>query len=203
MKILCVSDFHSRDELIDAAIKEANSGEYDLFLSGGDFVKEEDYEKLLNNVEIPMFAAVGNWDFDFTPPKNEEFENLFRYMKVEFGEYRIVVIGSVFPEDYKKDVQEWLSGEDGRKTIFLSHYPPDRLGDATRSGNRAGMPGFRKLILKEKPAAWFTGHIHEDFGHFHLMDTEVFNCSAVETGKGFAVELGEDGVKDYEEVELV
>ncbi|MDY6778340.1 MAG: metallophosphoesterase family protein [Candidatus Nanohaloarchaea archaeon] len=203
MKILAAADFHEKQDIIDAVVREANNGGYDLFLAPGDFVTSEDYEDLMERVEIPKLACTGNWDFNFTPPENDEFDHLFNFMKVEFEDHYIGIIGAVFPDDYVDEIIDWVEEVDRSRLLFMSHYPPERIGDLTVSGNRAGMSGFRELIMKTKPAAWFCGHIHEAFGHYSLMKTEVFNCAAVESGKAFSVDLGEDGVGDVEEVELI
>lgn len=202
MKILAASDFHEDEELTEAAIEEANSGDYDLFLNPGDFVSREEYERFEDAVEIPFFACTGNWDFEFEPPENGEYDSLFNYMKVELDDLRVALIGSVFPDDFMEDISDWADGVDPSDLIMVSHYPPERAGDATVSGNRAGMTGFRKLIMKLKPAIWLCGHIHEAFGHYSVMETDVFNCAVIESGKCFSIELGDDGVEDWDEVDL-
>ncbi len=202
MKLFAAADFHGNENLIKKAVEEVNNGGYDLFVIPGDFESPENYKKTVEPVNVPVIASTGNWDFNFKPPKNDKFDSLFNYMKINFQDYKVVVIGSVFPEDYMKDVREWLKDFDSKKIIFITHYPPKRVGDRAITGVRAGMDGFRKLILKIKPAAWFCGHIHEDFGHHTLMKTDVFNCSVPESKKGFSVTLGEEGVEDFEEVDL-
>lgn len=202
MKILAASDFHEDQELTEAAIEEANSGDYDLFLNPGDFVSREEYERFEDEVDIPFFACTGNWDFEFEPPENGEYDALFNYMKVELDDLRMAFIGSVFPDDFMEDITDWTDGVAPSNLVMVSHYPPERAGDATVSGNRAGMTGFRKLIMKLKPAIWLCGHIHEAFGHYSLMDTDVFNCAVIESGKCFSIELGDEGVEDWEEVDL-
>ena len=203
MRVLAASDFHQEEELIESIVSEANSGKYDLFIAPGDFVSEESYRDIEERIEIPMIAATGNWDFNFTPPSNDDFQFLHNYMKIDFQEdYKIPVIGSVFPDDYQKDISEWVGDHDPKKLFFITHYPPKRLGDKAVTGVRAGIEGFRKMIMKLKPAAWFCGHIHEAFGHYKFMKTDVFNCSVVDSRKCFSVEFGEEGVEDYEEVDL-
>lgn len=201
MRILAASDFHEDDALTEAVIEEANSGDYDIFISPGDFVSREEYERFEDAVEIPFLACTGNWDFEFEPPENDEYEALFNYMKVDMEDVHVGLIGAVFPDDYMDDISDWSEQFD-TPLVLTSHYPPERAGDATVSGNRAGMSGFRKLIMKLKPAVWLCGHIHEAFGHYSVMETDVFNCAVIESGKCFSIELGDDGVKDWEEVEL-
>lgn len=203
MKVLAASDFHQKKEIIQSIVEKANSGRYDLFIAPGDFVSEESYQKIQEKVDIPMIAATGNWDFNFTPPKNDKFQYLHNYMKIDYqDEYKIPVIGSVFPDDYQEDIKEWIGDHNPDKTFFVTHYPPKKLGDKAVSGVRAGIEGFRKLLMQLKPAAWFCGHIHEAFGHYTLMNTHVFNCSVVNSRKCFEVELGETGVEEFKEVDL-
>lgn len=202
MKIFAAADFHEDEALLEAVIEEANSGTYDLFLAPGDFVTPADYERIQNEVEIPTIGCTGNWDFNFEPPSNDEYDDLYNYAQITFDEMKIGLIGSVFPDTFVDEMIDWAADFDHRKLVYMSHYPPERLGDATVSGNRAGFAGFRELIMKTQPAAWFCGHIHESYGQYHLMKTEVFNCATIESRKGFAVELGDDGVETAKEVEL-
>ncbi len=202
MRILAAADFHGKKELVHNAIEEVNNGDYDLFVLPGDFESPESYKEVVEPVDVPVMAATGNWDFNFKPPKNDEFDSLFNYMKIDFQDYKVVVIGSVFPDNYMEDVEQWVEDFDSRKLFFITHYPPKRVGDRAANGIRAGMDGFRQLIMKLKPSAWFCGHIHEAFGHYSLMKTDVFNCSVPDSKKAFSVELGEEGVEDFEEVDL-
>ncbi|MCJ7428926.1 MAG: metallophosphoesterase family protein [Candidatus Nanohaloarchaeota archaeon QJJ-5] len=203
MRILAAADFHEDENLLEAVIEEANSGSYDVLIAPGDFVTPDDFERVRDETEIPSIACTGNWDFNFEPPGNDEYEDLYNYAQIDFGkDIKIGLIGAVFPDDFVDEMIEWADGIDNRKLLYMSHYPPERLGDATVSGNRAGFAGFRELILKTKPAAWFCGHIHESFGQYHLMKTEVFNCATIESRKAFAVELGDDGVESADEVDL-
>ncbi|MDY6789041.1 MAG: metallophosphoesterase [Candidatus Nanohaloarchaea archaeon] len=202
MKVLAAADFHGEEDLIENVVEEANNGGYDLFIAPGDFVTEKDYKDLMSPVEIPKLACTGNWDFNFTPPSNDQFDHLFNYMKIDFEGYKIAILGAMFPEDFIRDITDWVGEHDRNKLMVMSHYPPHRVADATVSGNRAGMKGFRKLIMRLKPAAWFCGHVHECFGQYSLMNTEVFNCAVVESQKCFSLELGEDGVEKAEEIDL-
>ncbi len=202
MKMLTAADFHDEEELIESVVEEANNGGYDLFLAPGDFTTVESYKSLMDPIKIPKLACTGNWDFNFTPPEKDDYEHLFNYMKIDFEGYKLVLLGAIFPDNFIRDIKDWVDGHNNRKLLFMSHYPPRRVADATVSGNRAGMQGFRKLIMRLKPAAWFCGHIHECFGQYNLRKTEVFNCAVEESQKCFSIELGESGVEETEEVEL-
>ncbi|MDY6774397.1 MAG: metallophosphoesterase family protein [Candidatus Nanohaloarchaea archaeon] len=204
MKIFTAGDFHGDEELKDGALEEVNSGDYDMFLIIGDYGSPEFYQDLIDRLQVPWLAITGNWDFDFEPPENNEYQHLYNYQKVEYEEgYRFLLLGSVYPDDFLDEAREFFEGTPNHKRVVVSHYPPHMLGDLADNGNRAGFPEIRELIMREKPALWTCGHIHEDFGRFSLMDTTVLNTSSEESGKGWRVELGEEGVRSAEEVELV
>lgn len=203
MRIFAVADFHGEDALRDAAIEEANTGDYDLFIALGDYEEPEYYESLIAPLEIPFVALTGNWDFGFEPPDNNEYTNLFNYKEVEFNEYRIVLLGAIYPDNFGEKIESFFDGVPQEHRIICSHYPPHMLGDLTRTGTRAGFKEFRDLIMKQKPATWLCGHIHEDYGEFELLDTTVLNCAAADTGKAWSITMSDNGVEDTEEVVLV
>lgn len=203
MRIFAAGDFHKDEELKEAAIDHITSGDYDLFIGLGDYEEPEYYEDLVAPLEIPFVALTGNWDFGFEPPENGEYPNLYNYKEVTFHDYRIVLLGAIYPDDYRHRIEEFFDGVPNEKRIVASHYPPHMLGDLARAGTRAGFPEFRDLIMREKPAIWLCGHIHEDFGEFSLMSTTVLNGAATETGKGWRIEMGDDGVEAVEDVALL
>jgi len=41
LKILITSDFHAKEDLKEAAIEEANNGDYDIYLNLGDYIDQE------------------------------------------------------------------------------------------------------------------------------------------------------------------
>lgn len=206
LKILVTSDFHAEEELKDAAIKEANSGNYDLFINLGDYMNQDFARDLFENIEIPAIGSTGNRDTHF----DDEFLNgstpVYNFLEAEIDdEYLVILIGGEFPDDIKEKVTDLIEEHgDNKKVIVGSHYPPEKLGDKIHSGRRIGFPQFRELIIKEKPAVWMSGHVHEDFGEYSLMGVPVLNTASEETGKAFSVVIGEDGgVDEIEEVELV
>ncbi|MDY6777005.1 MAG: metallophosphoesterase family protein [Candidatus Nanohaloarchaea archaeon] len=203
MKILTAGDFHGSEELKQGVVDELEERDYDLLLMIGDYGSEEFYEDLVGSVNTPYLATTGNWDFGFEPPENNELDKLFNYQKVEFKGYSFLLLGSVYPDDFMEQAKEFFEGVPNEKRVVASHYPPHMLGDLADNGNRAGFEEFRELIMREKPALWTCGHIHEDFGRFSLMDTTVLNTAGEQSGKGWRVELGEEGVEEAEEVELL
>ncbi|MBC5792547.1 MAG: metallophosphoesterase family protein [Nanohaloarchaea archaeon] len=206
LKILVTSDFHAKEDLKEAAIEEANSGEYDLFLNLGDYMDEDYAEELFKEIEIPGLGTTGNRDMMFS----EDFIQgddvpVYDFLEADIDDkYLLVLIGGDFPDDVKQQFEELVEDHDADKVIVGSHYPPHKLGDRIHSGRRIGFEQFREMILKERPALWMNGHVHEDFGQNSLLGTEVLNAAGEETGKAYSVTIGDEGgVEEVEEVTLV
>ena len=205
LKILVTSDFHAKEDLKEAAIEEANSGDYDLYLNLGDFIDPEYAEDLFDRIEIPGLGTTGNRDL-FDDEEMIENAPVFHFLEADVDdEYLVILIGGDFPDDIKEQVTEIIEEHgDSSKVIVGSHYPPLKLGDRIHSGERIGFEQFRELILKQKPAVWANGHVHEDFGERSLLGTTVLNAAAEETGKAFSVTIGDEGgVEEVEEVDLL
>ena len=207
LKILVTSDFHNKDALKEAAVKEANSGEYDIFLNLGDYMSEEYAEELFDEIEITGVGVTGNRDMMFS----DEFLDsqdvpVYNYVEAPIDDkYLLIMIGGDFPDNIEEKLEDAIERHgDPSKTIVASHFPPRNLGDRVESGRRVGFDAFRKIIMKERPALWASGHIHEDFGEYDLMGTKVLNAAAESTGKAFSVTIGDEGgVENVEEVQLV
>lgn len=206
LKILITSDFHAKDDLKEAAIEEANNGDYDIYLNLGDYMDQEYAEDLFDRIEIPALGTTGNRDMSFDTGVLEGELPIYEFLEADIDdEYLLILIGGDFPEDIKQQVSDLIEEHgDPSKVIIGSHYPPKKLGDRIHSGDRVGFEQFRELLIKYKPALWASGHIHEDFGQDSLFDTIFLNASSEESGKAFAVTIGDEGgVENVEEVKLV
>lgn len=207
LKVLVTSDFHSREELKEAAIEEANSGDYDLYLNLGDYNDQEFAEDLFDRIEIAGIGCTGNRDMFFDEEFTENNDTpVYHFAEVDIDEeYLVILVGGDFPDDVSDQIKESIEEfGDPSKTLIASHYPPLKLGDRVHNGNRVGFEEFRKIIMHEKPAVWASGHIHEDFGRDSLMKTEFINAAAEKSGKAYSVTLGDEGgVEDISEIVLV
>ena len=205
LKILVTSDFHAKEDLKEAAIEEANSGDYDLFLNLGDYMNEEYAEELFEKVEIPGVGCTGNRDMMFSEEFLDGPTPVYNFLEADIDdEYKLILVGGDFPDDIKEKVRDLIEDHDSDKVLVGSHYPPKKLGDRVHSGKRIGFDQFRELIIKHKPALWMNGHVHEDFGENSLMGTKVLNAAAEETGKAYSVTIGDEGgVENVEEITLV
>lgn len=207
LKILVTSDFHQRDDLKKGAIEKANSGDYDLFINLGDYMSEDYAEDLFESIEIPAIGCTGNRDMMFSNEFLDDDEvPVYNFLEAEIDdEYLVILIGGNFPDDVKQKVSDLIEEHgDSSKVIVGSHYPPHKVGDQIHSGDRIGFEQFRELIMREKPAVWMNGHVHEDFGERDLLGTKVLNAAAEETGKAFSVTIGDEGgVEDIEVIDLI
>ncbi|MFB6241262.1 MAG: metallophosphoesterase [Candidatus Nanosalina sp.] len=206
LKLLITSDFHADEELKEAAIEEANSGDYDIFLNLGDYMEQEYADDLFERIEIPALGCTGNRDMHFDEEYLDSASPVYSFLEADIDdEYLLILIGGDFPEDIKEQVTDLIEEHgDPSKVIIGSHYPPKKLRDRIHSGDRIGFEQFREIIIKHKPALWASGHVHEDFGRDSLFDTEFINAAAEESGKAFSVTIGDEGgVEEIEEITLV
>ena len=206
LKLLVTSDFHAEKDLKEAAVQEANNGDYDIYLNLGDFMDGEYAKDLFERMEIPALGCTGNRDVGISGDILQDELQVYDFLEADIdGEYLLILIGGDFPEDIKEQVSELIQDHgDPQKVMIGSHYPPKKVGDRIHSGKRIGFEQFREMIIKHKPALWMNGHVHEAYGHRSLFDTEVLNAASEESGKGFSVVLGDEGgVKSVEEVTLV
>lgn len=205
LKVLFTSDFHAQEDLKDAAVEEANSGDYDLFVNLGDFMSEEFAEELFDEVEIAGVGCTGNRDMMFSQEFLDGPTPVYNFLEADIDdEYKLILVGGDFPEDVKTKIEDLIGDHDPQKIIIGTHYPPKKVGDRVHSGKRIGFDPFRELIIKHKPALWVNGHVHEDFGERELMGTKVLNAAAEKTGKAYAVTMGDEGgVENVEEIQLV
>ena len=93
LKILVTSDFHAKEDLKEAAIEEANSGDYDLYLNLGDFIDPDYAEELFDRIEIPGLGTTGNRDL-FDDEEMIEKAPVFHFLEADVDdEYLVILIG--------------------------------------------------------------------------------------------------------------
>jgi Icc-related predicted phosphoesterase len=206
LKMLVTSDFHQKEALLEATVKEIENGDYDIYVNLGDYMSEDYAEELFSRVDIPALGCTGNRDMMFSNEFLDGEVPVYNFVEADIDEeYLLILIGGDFPDDIKQKVTDLVEDHgDSSKVIIGSHYPPHKIGDRIHSGRRIGFEQFRELIIKEKPALWMNGHVHEDFGERELLGVPVLNAAAEETGKAFSVTIGDEGgVENIEIVDLV
>lgn len=205
LKLLVTSDFHAKEDLKDAAVEEANNGDYDLFINLGDYMSEEYAEDLFEEIEIAGIGCTGNRDMMFSEEFLDGSTPVYNFLEADIDdEYKLILIGGDFPEDIKEKIEGLIEDYDSDKVLIGSHYPPKKIGDRVRSGKRVGFDQFREILIRHKPALWMNGHVHEEFGERELMGVKVLNAAADESGKAYSVTIADEGgVEEVEEIELV
>ena len=204
LNVLVTSDFHADEELKQGAIEEVENNDYDLFVNLGDYMDEEYAEDLFDSIGIPALGTVGNRDLHFSQELTDGETPVYNFLEADIDEeYLLILIGAEYPDDIKDQVGDIIEEHGDRSKVLVgTHYPPKKLGDRIHSGDRVGFENFREIILKHKPALWASGHIHEDFGQDSLFSTTFLNAASEESGKGFSVVVGEEGVESVEQVSL-
>ncbi|PSH01522.1 MAG: hypothetical protein BRC27_01940 [Nanohaloarchaea archaeon SW_10_44_10] len=206
LKMLVTSDFHQKEDLLEATVKEIENSDYDLYVNLGDYMSEDYAEELFDRIDIPALGCTGNRDMMFSDKFLDGEVPVYNFLEADIDEeYLMILIGGDFPDNVKQRVSDLIEEHgDSSKVIVGSHYPPHKIGDRVHSGRRIGFEQFRELIIKEKPAIWMNGHVHEDFGERELLGVPVLNAAAEETGKGFSVTIGDEGgVEETEIVDLI
>lgn len=206
LKLLVTSDFHADEELKEAAIEEANSGDYDLFINLGDYMGFDYAEDMFDRIDIPAIGTTGNRDSMDKDRFEESSVPVYKFLEANVDDdYLVILIGGSFPDDIKDQVNEIIEEHgDPEKVIIGTHYPPKKLQDTINSGRHIGFDQFREIIMRKKPAIWMSGHVHEDYGRDSLFNTEMINAASEETGKGYKVVMSDEGgVESIEEVELL
>jgi len=206
LKFLVASDFHADEELKEAAIEEANSGDYDLYVNLGDYMGFDYTDDMFERIDIPAIGTTGNRDSMDKDRFEESDVPVYKFLEANVDDdYLVILIGGSFPDDIKDQVNEIIEDHGNpEKVIVGSHYPPKKMRDTIHSGRHIGFDQFREIIMRHKPALWMSGHVHEDYGRDSLFSTEMINASSTDSGKGYAVTMDEDGgVESIEEVQLV
>jgi len=200
--MLVAGDFHAKEELLQACRKELEENDYDLYVNVGDYMDVDYADRLFDDLDVAAIGTAGNRDLHMS---EEDLEGLpvFHFLEADIDdEYKLILIGGDFPDNVEERVNEMIEGVDTDKLVIGSHYPPKKVGDKMHNGQRIGFEQFRKMIIKNKPALWFNGHVHEDFGERELMGTKVLNASSHDNGKAYSVTIN-DGDVEVEEVDLL
>lgn len=72
-----------------------------------------------------------------------------------------------------------------RADIIMSHSPVKGILDLSARGHQqAGMDAYRTLVDEEivSPKLWFSGHIHEAYGHTNYKGIDFYNVSLCDRG---------------------
>ncbi len=213
MKILALSDIHSRIETLKKLLEKAKNKEIDLILVLGDLTnfggKKEAIEviKPIKKLNKKILAISGNLDRKEVVEllekegislhsKKEEFKGI---VFVGFGA-GIYLTESVEPNE-EKIYEKLKELSEKTENIFLvTHFPPKNSSiDKNHAGKHIGSKAVRKIIEEFSPEFSFSGHCHEAKGTEIIGKTFCVNTGAVKDGK---MVLFDTKTKKLEGIEL-
>jgi Icc-related predicted phosphoesterase len=202
MRLLVVTDFHSRYEKVPEILKKA--GKVDGTLLAGDlteFGPVENAKKLLGMLPKPILAVPGNCDpKDMVQLLKAEGVSLHEGKK-KLDNVTFVGIGGSnptpfgtpieFSEEEIKGMLERLMKDVNGPAILVSHAPPKGYQDKIPNGVHVGSEAIAQIAPRFK--AIVCGHIHEDRGISKAGDTIVVNPGLAALGNAAVLEIDAGG----------
>jgi len=148
----------------------------------------------LSQLEIPIYAVLGNDDFPMDIYILEDTPYVLNIdgKCIDIGPVEIIGSsgnpgsGLASPDEKKMEATLQKAFTKASKPVILvTHLPPYRVLDlATRhreKGKHIGSKAVRKIVEQYKPVLCICGHVHKDGGkRAFLKDTEVINIAALE-----------------------
>ena len=146
----------------------------------------------LSQLEIPIYAVLGNDDFPMDVYILEDTPYVLNIDGecIDIGPVEIIGLsgnpGSGLASPNEKKMEATLHRaftKASKPVILVSHLPPFRILDlATRYRvEHIGSKAVRKIIEQYKPILCVCGHVHKDGGkRAFLKDTEVINIAALQ-----------------------
>ena len=192
MKILVISDVHSRSSIIDRLGKKIHGIDIDLVLIAGDLTHFGTLKESLNilNRFKKYFSKVvfipGNCD----PPELLEFKDdndLYNIhcRSLGYKGYIFYGIGGSnltpfstwieYSEELLKEMILKAGMYPANKLIIVTHTPPYGVLDKILYGEHVGSKALRNFLEKHQPLLWITGHIHESRGVAKVGSTVIVN----------------------------
>jgi Icc-related predicted phosphoesterase len=195
VRVVCISDTHSMHRKLTVP-------DGDLLLHAGDITSRgelstlRDFDAWLSELPHADKAVIaGNHDFCFENHLETEVRACLShatYLEDASCEVRnFEIYGTpwqpwfydwafnVASEDERREIWSRIPGD---TDILLVHGPPHRCGDRTAGGEYPGCKALRARSEEIAPRLVVAGHIHEDYGHFRIGDTQVLNASSSTLG---------------------
>jgi len=205
MKIIVISDLHSKFSILPLFLEKIELLNADLIISCGDltdFGSPIELKRMLSEIssKIPIISVLGNCD----PPNALEDEDLKKYLL--HGEYAIfddTVISGVsganitpFRTPFELSEEELSSllftsipKESYKYWIVVSHVPPYGFLDTPSDDLHVGSRALREFIVNYSPDYLLCGHIHEARGSTELSSTTIVNPGPLSKGFYAVLEL--------------
>jgi uncharacterized protein len=210
MNILCLTDLHSRADVLEDILRAAQSAvKLDAILLGGDitqFGTPNETEALVWIARMagpPVWAVAGNCDSATIDQRLAELDVSLHGRGVMLGDVGLHGLSGMPP--WRGDMYQFTEAElatalqagraqiaGSKRHLVLSHAPPwDVKVDRTFLGKHVGSHALREFIEIARPDLVFCGHIHEGRGIDRIGQTTVVNCGAAKDGFYALAEVGE------------
>jgi len=195
LKLAAASDIHGDYVMTRRFGMAALSLKASAIIIAGDIgPNTEKVLSYLSQLEIPIYAVLGNDDFPMDVYILEDTPYVLNIDGecIDIGPVEIIGSsgnpgsGLASPDEKKMEATLQKAFTKASKPVILvTHLPPYRVLDlATRHkerGEHIGSKAVRKIIEQYKPVLCICGHVHKDGGkRAFLKDTEVINIAALE-----------------------
>ena len=220
MKILMITDIHSKPEKIYAYLDENSVDEIIITGDVTEFGPETLFVDTLNKFSeyANVHALFGNCD----PKNSSELLDKSNATNIHdntsnIGDIQLVGFGGSNPtpfdttneysdESLYENLSKYLDVLSSDSfTILVTHAPPlDTNADKIESGAHVGSSAVRKIIEETQPTLNVCGHVHESIGKDTIGQTTVVNPGDASTGHACIIDLSEDDIKNKNvNVELI
>ncbi len=212
MKILHLTDIHSKKSIIEKISKELESAE--LILISGDithFGREKETENIINEIKKynkSVYAVAGNCDYPEVSKYLEGHHVSLDRKIINIDNIAIFGIGGSLPcpgatpNEFSEGIFDLelsrlyknLQG-DSKQLILLIHQPPyNTKNDRVNSGLHVGSKAVRKFIEDKQPALVLCGHIHEAKAVDTIGETKIVNPGSFRDGFYAIIEIQEKDI---------
>ena len=209
MKIICISDTHRKEFLVDLPDGDIliHAGDFDIY-NGWHFDKLCYWLNEMSKKYKHVIWIAGNHDFYFQGKFNEEIQiqlpyNVHYLMNSSVTIEGIKIWGSPFSPVFNEwafmgyvfELKKIWNTIPEDTDIVITHCPPFGINDQVY-GFSQGCPALREKIKEIKPKYHVHGHIHEGYGIYQDENTTYINASILD---GFYDLTNERIVIDYED----
>ncbi len=202
MKVLVLSDIHSRREMLEK-IGGSIHNDFDTALLLGDLTNFGD-TPAAKIVELlgtkKCYAIPGNLDSWETLREIEEAGISLHGKSIKLEKFTVVGLGGglhgnpgrvLYSEErIGKELVRLLEGTEN--VILATHLPPKNTKlDTVHGGVHVGSSAVREAIERFQPLLQLCGHIHEAKGETKIGGTKCINVGAVKDGNALLLHLDE------------
>lgn len=204
MKIVCISDTHSKHEELTKDL----SGGGDILIHAGDVStmgRADQIKSFLDwfsdlNFKYKIFIA-GNHDFGFQQVVGSGFPPTYVGIAPEYTEKGVIYLMDnevtveglrIYGSPWQPRFYDWAfnvdRGEASAKKwekipegldILITHGPPYSILDNTISGEKVGCEELYKRVVTVKPRYHVFGHIHYGYGTMFMENTTYINAASL------------------------